>query len=353
MRIVCPKCDFARSVPDEKVPATAEVATCPKCQHKFKFRDIGDMPGPAATPIPEPEPVLEAGVAAEEEPDEPVITADLVDDLPHAAPRRSPMDGFDDDTALPPPPAPPARPARPADDADGDGWQRLENMGDSDQSYNHAAHDRPGADLDDDHDEEEVPWERLDTWGFFPGMFQTVKRAMLSAPSFFRRMPLGRGMAKPLVFYILISEFQAVFQYAWQMIGYSALNSMQGADMSLPPTGMAFMGFGSVAMLILYPILATIALFLSSGLNHLFLMIYRAGDSGFEGTLRAMAYGSAPMLLGAVPLVGPFAGALWTMVTTLIGYKHIHRTTYGRVALAVSTPVIMLVGLAVAAAMIS
>lgn len=38
MRITCPQCGFFRELPDNKIPVTSTMATCPKCRHRFKFR---------------------------------------------------------------------------------------------------------------------------------------------------------------------------------------------------------------------------------------------------------------------------------------------------------------------------
>lgn len=40
MVIRCPHCQFSRSITLDKIPATAEVATCPKCNKRFQFRTI-------------------------------------------------------------------------------------------------------------------------------------------------------------------------------------------------------------------------------------------------------------------------------------------------------------------------
>ncbi len=40
MQITCPKCGFTRDIPEEKIPPRAQMATCPKCSHKFKFREL-------------------------------------------------------------------------------------------------------------------------------------------------------------------------------------------------------------------------------------------------------------------------------------------------------------------------
>ncbi|WP_243362030.1 YIP1 family protein [Fundidesulfovibrio terrae] len=38
MRIVCPQCGYSRDIPTDKVPSRSSIATCPKCQFRFRFR---------------------------------------------------------------------------------------------------------------------------------------------------------------------------------------------------------------------------------------------------------------------------------------------------------------------------
>ena len=40
MIIRCPQCEHARTINESKIPATAELATCPKCKHRFRFRTL-------------------------------------------------------------------------------------------------------------------------------------------------------------------------------------------------------------------------------------------------------------------------------------------------------------------------
>lgn len=40
MNINCPKCGFSREIAEQNLPSTAEMATCPKCEHKFQFRTL-------------------------------------------------------------------------------------------------------------------------------------------------------------------------------------------------------------------------------------------------------------------------------------------------------------------------
>lgn len=54
MRIVCPQCGYSRDIPTDKVPASSSIATCPKCQFRFRFR--GNQPSV------QPEPTVEEPV---------------------------------------------------------------------------------------------------------------------------------------------------------------------------------------------------------------------------------------------------------------------------------------------------
>ncbi len=43
MEITCPQCGFTKDIPDDKIPSRAQIATCPKCKHRFKFREIKEL----------------------------------------------------------------------------------------------------------------------------------------------------------------------------------------------------------------------------------------------------------------------------------------------------------------------
>ncbi len=55
MIIRCPQCEFTRSISESKIPATAELATCPKCKSRFRFRTLergAELQDDAAQPKP-------------------------------------------------------------------------------------------------------------------------------------------------------------------------------------------------------------------------------------------------------------------------------------------------------------
>lgn len=292
MEITCPQCRFTRSIPDEKIPDRAEIATCPKCKHKFKFRDLANEPA-ASTPPEQPTLASPSPARAQ------------------APPKKAPQE----EAATQP------EPRVPKDEI----WDKLASLGQPHQEAHGASTASPPAS-----EGIEVPWEHLDKYGFFPGLWETIKRAMLQPAAFFQSMPVGSGQIKPLIFYLLIAEFQIVMQMLWDMTGI-------GAD----ATGEAAMaGVNTVVLLVVYPLLLTMMLYIMTALVHLCLHLVGAATRGFEGTFRALTYGSAPMVLVIIPLAGPLIGAIWSLVVTFLGYKHIHRTTTGKVLLAMLLPLI-------------
>jgi len=296
MRITCPKCLFQQDVPDENIPPQAQNATCPKCKEKFQFREI-----------PEEEDFL-----LEEEPKE-RETGETLDQAVSETPDQEKKTG-DEDKSL---------------------WSTLEDMGDLDEL------EPEEQDREDSRESSAAPWENLQHYGFFPGFFETVKRIMLAPGPFFSQMTLS-GLGMPLGFFILVSVIQVLATFVWNMTGIFPATAERGA----PGMGMGMMGAGSILILFVYPLIMAAWIFLAAGVTHLFLLAFQAGKSGFEGTFRATAYGSAPMLLGVLPFLGPIIGAVWSLVVTVIGYKSIHQTSFTRVILALIAPVLIIILLA-------
>ncbi|WP_045215179.1 YIP1 family protein [Desulfonatronovibrio magnus] len=290
MEIICPKCNFMQNVPDEKIPPKAEKATCPKCGEKFQFRTV------------QPEFHIDEEPSVKDQ-----------EQLKRPDPEPTGEKNAEDDSI----------------------WSRLESMGGQEQSE---------AILDSDDSLEqgyEVPWENLDEHGFFPGFIETIKRAMLAPSAFFYKMPL-KGFVMPLAFFLLVSVIQALGTFIWNMAGVFPTTAQHDAS----GLGMGMMGIGSFFIVIVYPFFMGVWLFVAAGVTHLFLMLFQSGRAGFEGTFRATAYGSAPMVLGLLPFIGPIIGAAWSLGITIIGYKQIHESTYMKVIMAMLTPIVLVIVMA-------
>jgi hypothetical protein len=274
MLVTCPQCQFTRELPEDKIPARAQVATCPKCKHKFRFREL---------------PPEEAGqeAAAPESP------------APEAVP-------------APPPTAGQAEP-------EGDIWDRLGAAAPGERPAQTGAPEGDPFAADPVQPQAEVPFERLDQFGFFQGLAQTIRRALFDPRLFFEAMPL-RGLGRPLAFAVLLGEFQIIFQILWSASGLLGDSS---------ETGQFGLGLALAAAVILGPLFLSVFLFLETVIFHFCLVLFRAGSKGFEGTFRVLAYSNAPLVLSCIPLAGPILGYFWSLALAVIGARRLHRASLG------------------------
>jgi hypothetical protein len=510
MRITCPDCGFSREVPDDKVPATTAVATCPKCRSRFRFRHFEDgfdapsssvhdaryveepeddyrarpgygasthapedgrqergaaqdrpydpqaaethayghsglrrrqergfpppsahwepaapMPEPPATPDPDEAHELTPPAASPSPPrhDEERLRADVRGTEPPRSNPTQPMapefehNGVrdiwarlqamdDEETPRPAPPRPaaprgadvqapreapehppgqeaaharkaapdapeafpPAGPQTgPAHDADADsapasgapgqtgeasGW---DSRGSADPTPDEERRDvpRPQQSAPDPDPEEaswrpssgrpageptpgEVPWERPDAYGFFPGLMLTLKRILFQPVDFFETMPPGRGKGKAMVFNLILSEFLLLVDFLWALVGVRAKLADTGQTDALAAMA-GVPGIGFLALLVMVPIFMAAGIFLDAGLTHLLLMLLRGSSKKFDETFRVMCYSAAPTVLSAVPVAGQLLSPvilIWYMTLQAIGLKKVHGAAYSQ-ALAV------------------
>ncbi|AGW14597.1 YIP1 family protein [Megalodesulfovibrio gigas] len=415
MQIVCPKCQFARELPDDKVPANAKVATCPRCKIKFQFRELpdeaaapaapparpagtppaaGTPPPPAsAPPLPGSRQAQAPGRVGLRPPTAPGDPGEGIWNRLEAMPPGAVPPAFDPDTAAPSrhgSPAPgfppgvaagrdrsqPAGPAQThrliknpleeaaeaeyaaeqaqeqaAEQAQGEpGFLRYtrRNTGAAQPSHasqtsqtsqtRGAAEDFAQPSYMRDHQRQQerggrhndVPWEHpREHGGWLKALVATSKAVLFAPSSFFRHMPVGGGVSKPLIFAMLMGTFQALITLIYQEAGLSiSLND----DAGMSQTALAAVTIGLVVAM---PLLIAIGLCIHSFFTTLALRVFKAAGNGYEGTFRAMAYGTAVSLCTIIPFVGPVIGGIWGFVLMFISLKNIHGTSYGRVILAV------------------
>lgn len=375
MRILCPLCGFAREIDESKVPPRAQMATCPKCSHKFRFRVVDDLEpyvAPWATsPAPGPTSGSQGGFPggpapdAPARPDAPANASDQAD--PMAAQRASAAEAWkrlQSKSATPPPvptqgaadeahggPAgqPGADPSAqsgvggPLDSGaplapNSDGLTNDSTGDTTGDKTGEPAWPTPGAPKSTG---SPVPFEDLPRHGFFPGLWATI-RAILTGPSaFFRTMPTSGGMTKPLIFHLLLAEFMMASQYLWGLAGLGAtaefLNSPGLRDLGLGASEAA-----PVLLFVVYPLLLVLRLMLMTGIIHLLLRLLRSGGQGAEATFRVLCYSAAPLMLGLVPGIGPLVGGVWSIGLTILGLKLAHRTSISAALFAVLVPILMM-----------
>lgn len=320
MRILCPMCGFDRNLDETKIPPRAQMATCPRCAHKFRFRVVDDLPrdqgAEPAVPDPggrnlsvptAPDPMA-AQRAAAEQAWKRLQRADDGTPKPGAAPAAPGVD--QDQPGAQPPPEP---------------WAAGSGQGAGPEST-----DSP------------VPFEDLPRFGFFPGLWGTIMAVLKTPRAFFQAMPVSGGMAKPLIFYLLLSEFMILCHFVWGLFGLGAVAELLKSP-ELMDMGIGLAGFSSVLLLVIAPPVYVLYVMLLTGVVHFLLRLLRSGDAGAEATFRVLCYSSAPLLLSVIPILGPQIGGFWSLWLAVIGLKHAHRTGISASAFAVVLPILLLV----------
>jgi hypothetical protein len=272
-------------MPEDRIPQAARLATCPKCQHKFRLWEEEDS-------------FILEGDGEKGEP-----------------PPSSPVEEVGQENG--------ATSHATQEPQENDIWRKLEDLEDQPS-------DDPGTGSGQRAEEEElhreregVPWERIQSLGFFPGLFQTIKQVMLSPAQFYRDMPTRGGFSMPTAFYVLIMEVPALALIFWIMSGI--FPQVQDEAGGLLRVG--FTGIGSLTFLLVFPVFMMVNLFVSSGLYHFFLILLQEGSAGYEGTFKIVCYSSAPMVLTLIPLPGFgmwVVGGIWQLVCIFFGFKLVH-----------------------------
>lgn len=360
MKVVCPQCNFSSEIPEDKIPENAQLATCPKCQHRFRFRFLDE------DPMDIPDVQDSTGEPAkyenhEHHPEAPRQTEDYENAQINGDAPGQPGTGYehpgkgedyrDQDESVQQDAAYRSRNEQekesPAPEKEeGDLWQKLGAMAPKATPH----------DTDPDYDDEvqgeyffeDVPFDNPEKYGFFPALGLTVKRVLTKPVQFFKDMPLT-GYLKPLIFFLLLAEFQAVFEFFWEILVGLDGTVMQDINTTVGTGVTESLSSGTETAflnLLLFPLILAFVSFPTAGITHVMLMIFGAGKRGFEATFRATTYPYAAAVFSILPIAGPFITAALSMVLSIIAYKNIHGSSYLRVILAMMAPAVVFLVLA-------
>lgn len=188
--------------------------------------------------------------------------------------------------------------------------------------------------------------------GSLPKRFVATLRQLVTAPrAFFADLPVAR-FGRAFSFGWLVATLAVVFlclYSLWQLDANreALLETLRAQGepgvLSLSPEAELerVRDFLFVSLL-LSPLLGALNLWLSAGLSHLGVLLAAGRQRGFVATFRATAFGFAPLLLVAIPLVGYLVGGLWSIALQVIAISQVHRIELGRAALAVLVPLLAL-----------
>lgn len=190
---------------------------------------------------------------------------------------------------------------------------------------------------------EKTPWEAREAYGFFGGLFKTMKQVLFSPAEFFKTMPVKEGLTDPLLYALIVGMVGLMFSYTWQILLNGSVQGFMPPEMRTSQYQI-FQGINIAALAILSPFMLIIGMFIGAGMLHLFLLLVRGARAGFEATFRVVAYCFSPNILLVIPVCGGVIAWIWSLVITIIGLKAAHEISGGKAAFAVLFPLLLCCG---------
>lgn len=198
---------------------------------------------------------------------------------------------------------------------------------------------------------EPTPWERRSEQGLVQGFLETWKSVMFNPDRFWNStspqgslwdglsfawltFAISTLVSLPFQFLLGSGQFQQVFD---QMHKQGQMTPEMERVMTALFTGGGLVLL-SVGVLVLYPL----GFIISTGITHLMCLMLGMSQNGYNATARAYGYAAAPSIFAWVPYVGAFASTIYSLVLYVWGLARMQRASYGRAAVAVLGPVVLL-----------
>ena len=183
-----------------------------------------------------------------------------------------------------------------------------------------------------------TPWENRLHLGLWKGVKQTITSVLFSPHNMFATMPVKAGLREPLAFGLLVGSISSMCAFFWEfLIAHGdLLKSFGGFSISVSAPIIFLI------LIFLSPLLVSISIVISSLIIHLLLLLVGAANNRFEATFRIVAYSQATRIWSIIPFIGSPIGWVWRGIVQIIGLKEAHETSYVRIIVAFSIPIVLL-----------
>ena len=331
---------------DQSIPASAQMATCPKCKHRFNFRETALNDSTAQQPDADAPTSSQNQISSED-----AVTPQT------AAKRYEGVANIERNNASPQG----TRSETPSENGKKDLWDSIEALGDQWEKKGQSVspeHQRTEAEAQEprgpqeehadkdslyrraqatrqqvpysasgNYDTTDIPWEQARGTRLAPAFFATVSKAILSAPRFFASIRLRQSPLRAIIFYILVN-FLPVF------INLIYFLSFRRAELEpfLNTLQMSVTSF-LVGAIIASPIQAVISLFFFTIVTNTVLHVLGIAGVSFNKTLRILAYTGAPTILSFIPLIGPPAALFLGIVVTAQALRYAYALSWRNVVM--------------------
>lgn len=301
MELRCPKCEYSRNIDGSAIAATVTLATCPRCGHRFKFREQGDAAVAAQTDA--------TGRKHDAERWERV---DLYDSI-----GRSPLGAGGTERRSGP---------EQQEEARHDHTGKNSPAGDSANGTSGGEAGHEGAQPPQQAGPE--LWAYMREVGIVPAFILTTRQILLRPHDFFAGMSKTVSFFVPFSYYMLASLLGIAFDTLWQI---AVGNPILPEAFSMESGGLQEL----VIMLLYSPVVMMLYLYLLAAVLHLGLMLTGVAKPGSSPTLRVVCYSSAAELLSVIPVVGSVLGGIVRLWLLAVGLKEVYGTSMGRIVPAI------------------
>lgn len=202
-----------------------------------------------------------------------------------------------------------------------------------------------------------VAWEDSSK-GIIGGGWETFKEACFNPRAFFAGVAQSDNPWPSITFGMATGGLAGFLYGVFISLVYLALGGMMaaalggargvGAGAGGPGMMMGVMGAMGVFAIIVYPIMfamsALIGPWISGGVYHLMLMLFKGATKPYTNTVRVCGYSNASTIWMVIPGLGSLVSIGFHLVLTVIGLDETHKCGIGKAIAAVLVPVVLFCG---------
>ncbi len=299
MKITCPQCQFSREVAEHMLPDNVRSATCPSCQHRFKLeRPTADLTS---------------------------TQEDFAFDTTNTREHTNIINNIEEE---------PIQPAQHADIPTEDRQKVVAAY----QEQSSSEEEGPSPDQEQAFAAFAIqnPWDNIQNNGFISAFSQTLTRIFFAAPRFFAGLAIDTPKKNALIFFVIVAVVHISIERFWGGVLATYLAPAADDDPKIQLLLTMLNPKGSFSLILLLDTAFSIAkLFLTAAIYFILFRLIMPTRAHFNLIFQVVAYGSAPLLLCMVPVIGSVVGFVWSIACTAVGCRYAMRLTWPQTLLGI------------------
>jgi hypothetical protein len=196
-----------------------------------------------------------------------------------------------------------------------------------------------------------APFANRKALGFLRAFIDTWKLAALDPAPFFRSVRISES-GSAVLFGVIAFTIGSVASMVYEFASSSARIAMIQRITEMIPSHdgttdkmiqwvieqSTFTPMKLIVGALVRPLIGLALIYLSAGITHVLLVLFRGAGRGFDATLTTVGYASGVYLVMVLPMCGSLIAPVWCIVCIIVGLAEAQRCGPGKAALAVITP---------------